>query len=188
MLGYLKLSPYIIYLQINDNDVVRNLFKDDININTSLLVKRVKVIKIEHIATKEIINEIKRVMMNGSTQKFIVNCWFDKNIMIFQTYERAFFEDFMKYGQHKLFENGYSGPCLTYYHNGQIEYEGHINNGQVYGLCRRYFQNGEIKLEGTIINGKKNGEFKMFTQKPKYRLKIHHEYVDGIIVKDYLLQ
>ena len=33
MLGYLKISPYIIYLQINDNDVVRNLFKDDINID-----------------------------------------------------------------------------------------------------------------------------------------------------------
>ena len=188
MLGYLKISPYIVYLQIDDKDVIRDLLNDDININSSILVKRCKVIKIEHIATKDTIKEIKRKMIDKTIQTFIENCWFDRKIYFFQTYERAFFENFMKYGQHTLFENGYSGPCNTFYKNGQIDYEGNINNGQAYGLCRKYFQNGEIEREGIIINGKLNGELKVFVQKPEYKLKIHREYIDGIIVKDYLLQ
>lgn len=187
MHGYLKISPYIIYLQIDEKDIIQDLLKDEPNINVNILIKRCKVIKIEHIATKEIIKEIKRKMMDNSIQTFIENCWFEKNIYVFQTYERAFFDGFMKLQEHTLFENGYCGPCNTYYNNGQIEFEGYINNGQAYGLCRKYFENGKIEREGTIINGILNGEYKVFIHKSTYKLKIHREYIDGIVVKDYLL-
>ena len=90
MLGYLKISSYIVYLQLDDKDIVRDLLNDDININSSILVKRCKVIKIEHIATKETIKEIKRKMMDKKIQTFTENCWFNRKIYFFKTYERAF--------------------------------------------------------------------------------------------------
>jgi antitoxin component YwqK of YwqJK toxin-antitoxin module len=186
MIGYIKFDAYIVHLEILDKDVIRDLTKDEENINIQIMAKRGKVIKIEHIATKETIKEIERKMMNGSTQKFVKNCWFNNKFYFFQTYDRAFFEYFMKYSQHTLFENGYSGPCLTYYSNGNLEYEGSIINGQAYGLCRKYFSNGEIEQEGTIIDGQRNGEFKIFIQKPKYKLKIHKLYVNNVVVQDFL--
>jgi len=190
MQAYIKMSPYITYVYIEEKDIIRDLLDTDPDINVSILVKRCKITKIEHIATKDTIDEITRVMSNGLTYRFIVNCWFNKKIFVFQTYSRAFFEGFMKRQEDKLFENGYSGPCNTYYKNGQIEYEGNINNGQAYGLCRRYFENGKVEKEGTIINGQLNGELKVFIQnhKPKYeyKLKVHREYVDGVIVKNYV--
>lgn len=190
MQAYIKISPYIVYLQIDDKDIIRDLLNDDTNINSPIIVKRCKVIKIEHIATKDTIKEIKRKMLNKSIQIFIENCWFEKNIYVFQTYERAFFDRFMKLQEYNLFENGYCGPCNTFYENGQIEYEGNINNGQAYGLCRKYFKSGRIESEGTLINNKRNGEFKVYIEKPngEYKLKVHRDYVDGIIVKKYLLE
>ncbi len=188
MLGFVKISPYIVYIQIDDKDVIRDLLKDDPNINSQLLAKRVKIIKIEHISTKDTIIVIKRTMTDKKIQTFTVNCWFDNKIYFFQTYERAFFEGFMKSHEYTLFENGYCGPCNTYYQNGQIEYEGYINNEQACGLARKYFNNGQIEREGIIINGKLNGEFKVYIKKPVYKLIIHKEYIDGVNVKDYLLQ
>lgn len=187
MLGYLKISPYIVHLQVDDKDVIRDLLKDEPNINVLLLAKRVKVIKIEHIATKEIIKVIEREMINNTIQIFTENCWFDNQILFFQTYERAFFEEFMENKEYTLFENGYSGPCNTYYNNGQIEFEGYINNGEAYGLARKYFDNGQIEREGIIVNGKLNGERKIYIKIPVYKLIIHRDYADGIIIKDYLL-
>jgi antitoxin component YwqK of YwqJK toxin-antitoxin module len=186
MLGYIKIGPYIVYLEILEKDMICDWIEDEPHINTEFKAKRGKVIKIEHIATKETIKEIKRKMRNGSTQQFCENCWFNIMFYFFRTYDRAFFEDFMKKSQHRLFENGYAGPCLSYYPNGQIEYEGTITNGQAIGLMIKYFQNGKIEQEGTSINGQRNGEFKLFTQDPIYKLKIHRLYIDNRIEKDYL--
>ena len=186
MLGYLKISPYIVYLQIDDKDVIRDLLNDEPNINSNILIKRCKVIKIEHIATKETINVIERKMLNNSIQTFTENSWFNKNIYVFQTYERAFQQDFMNYKEHELFTNGYSGQCTTYYDNGQIEYDGYIINGKACGLCRKYFSNGLIQTEGTIINDQRNGEFKVFVLKPEYKLKSHCLYINNELVRNYL--
>ena len=43
---------------------------------------------------------------------------------------------------------------MTYYNNGNLEFEGEYKNGKRDGKGKKYYDNGNLKFEGEYKNGK----------------------------------
>ena len=52
-------------------------------------------------------------------------------------------------------EEGFGVTFKLYYENGNIKYEGELQNGIPHGQGKSYYENGNIKYAGEWQNGKK---------------------------------
>jgi antitoxin component YwqK of YwqJK toxin-antitoxin module len=58
----------------------------------------------------------------------------------------------------------YSGPCKSYYKNGQVSVEKIYVNGRLDGKYFEYYESGTIKSEWNFLNGRQHGDIKGFSE------------------------
>ena len=71
----------------------------------------------------------------------------------------------------------FSGKCVGYYKNGQLQQSERYKNGLMNGSFERYYENGQLMFSGSMKNGKLNGLHKKY-YKNGYLLTLE-DYKDG---------
>jgi antitoxin component YwqK of YwqJK toxin-antitoxin module len=155
---YYKINKYIIKIELLENSI-HDENRNNIYDKHYALYKtnRFRIIEIENMCTKKIIDEI---------YSYKINDIITKNISYFFSKERAFFEldyDYFidSYQQFdKLYyldffkqENmNYCGMHKIWYDNGQLKEEFYHINGIFEGVYTSYFQNKEINFKCNFVN------------------------------------
>ena len=123
------------------------------------------VVSIEHIATKLPLTEL-LVDFYKDFCTIEINKKYEKKIIYYATYERAFLQNFIEEKQYLLFDN-YSGVFTDYYSNGTIKETYFHTNGVINGVYKSYYKNiinndSKIFIECNYLNGKKHGIYKKY--------------------------
>jgi len=182
---YIKYKEYIITIQIRKYLI--HIFEKNDNENVLCSCSTFRVLSIEHIATKEQLNNIyyeyNNYEYNASNFMMEVNKDYDVNISYYKTYKRAFDENFIEEKQYLLFPNGYSGEYNNYYDSGNVLCKYFHENGIINGLYTEFFDNNKIKLQCEYVNGKLHGEFKKYHDTGN--INIHAYYNNNNLVDTY---
>lgn len=70
-----------------------------------------------------------------------------------------------------------NGRSVSYYTNGQMEWEGEYVDGKWHGRFLEYYENGQVWREGEYVNGKPHGRWVKYYGNG--RIQWEGEYVDG---------
>ena len=75
--------------------------------------------------------------------------------------------------------NNFSGQCLSWYENGQLEYEHNYKNGKPHGKWLGWNENGQLKYEHNYKNGKEQGKCWYWYKNGKEQGKCLYWYENG---------
>jgi len=84
-----------------------------------------------------------------------------------------------------LHDEPYTGKVYSNHQNGNIEFEGYVNNGKMEGEWTNFHDNGTIENTVFYIDGKENG--KVLTYFSNGVLKEERNYISGKLEGDYKL-
>ena len=109
------------------------------------------------------------IILIFSIQKKLKKCYGDNLFInhgilkdIYYCYGKEYFEN----GNIKFngtLENGeYNGYGIIYYDNGKIKYKGFLKNGKYNGYGFLFYENGEIQYDGEWLDNMKNGYGKLY--------------------------
>lgn len=153
---YIKINCYIFSIELcEDSKHNENRLNIVDKLYATYTTNKFKIIEIENMVTKEIINKY----FNYKVDDIIC-----KSVKYYLTKERAFFE--IKYDRDdideykpidklyyiKFFNNNYSGLHRTWYDSGQLYEEFYHHNGSIEGLYKQYDMKGNIIWENNFIN------------------------------------